>query len=75
MFKIIKIMANCSKLVELRIKAGLSRVALAERTGASQPTISRIESGKASASPILANKIAESLGIPFDDIFSIVEGE
>lgn len=71
----VKIKADSLRLINLRVREGLSITEFSKKVGVSQPTISRIESGKFSLSPFLANKIAVTLKVPFDDIFSIVEGD
>lgn len=71
----VKIKTNCFKLSEVRIRKGMTGADLAVQVGITKQGIYGIEKGRTSPSPALAKKISEMLGIPFDDIFSIVEGE
>jgi len=70
----VKIKTDRTKLSEVRIKQGLTCADLAEKAGVARQTISQIERG-VNPGPAVAKKIVEILNIPFDDIFSIVEGE
>lgn len=71
----VKIKVNCSTLTELRIRKGMLGTDLARDVGITRQGVYGIESGRANPSPALAKKIAEVLGVEFDDIFSLVEGE
>lgn len=71
----VTIKTNCPKLSELRIKQGMSQVELAKVVGVSKQSINGVERGRTNPAPLLAKNIAEALGISFDDIFSLVEGD
>lgn len=56
------------KVRELRERAGIDQPALAARVGISQPAMSYIETGKRNPNPALTLRIAEALGVTFEDI-------
>jgi len=56
------------KVRELRERAGMDQPTLAARVGIKQPTLSQIETGKRNTKPEITLKIAEALGVTFDDI-------
>jgi putative transcriptional regulator len=58
-----------SRVATARERAGLSQPALAERVGASRPTIARIETGGHAPSVTLALAIARELGESVEDLF------
>jgi len=72
---VLKIKTDRAKLAELRIRKGVSIADLAKKVGVSKESIYAIEKGRFNPSPATAKKIAEELDIPYDDIFSLVEGE
>ena len=71
----VKIKVDCPKLIELRIRQGMLGADLARGIGITRQGIYGIESGRAKPSPALAKRISEVLGVKFDDIFSLVEGD
>lgn len=71
----LKIETDCLKLSELRIRQGMSQAELARVVGVARQSINGVEQGRANPTPLLAKNIAETLGISFDDIFSLVEGD
>ncbi len=63
------------KLAELRSKAGLSQMELAERAGTTQGTISNLETGKSRRIELdLLDRIAEALGRKPSELLDVVEG-
>ncbi len=63
------------KLAELRSKAGLSQMELAERAGTAQGTISNLETGKSRRIELdLLDRIAEALGRKPSELLDVVEG-
>ena len=71
----VKIKTNCSKLSEIRIRKGMLGTDLAKKVGVTRQAIYGIEKGATNPSAGLAKKITEALDVPFDNIFSLVEGE
>jgi DNA-binding XRE family transcriptional regulator len=57
----------------LRLKAGLSQEDLAKNVGLRQPNISAIEAGKRMPEYETARKLANSLRVNVDDIYTAVE--
>ena len=64
-----KLGVRTNKLVELRIKQGLSQIELARGVGITGGYMSQIESGLSTPSPKVAKLIAEVLRTDFDTIF------
>ncbi len=63
------------KLAELRRKAGLSQMELAERAGTTQATISNLETGKSRRIELdLLDRIAEALECKPSELLDVVEG-
>jgi putative transcriptional regulator len=58
-----------SRVAEARERAGLTQPALAERVGASRPTIARIEGGTTTPSVTLALAISRELGASVESLF------
>lgn len=56
------------RIRELRLEAGLSQRALAERVGVGFPHLSKIEAGKETASSDLLMRIAEAVGVEPDEL-------
>ncbi len=56
-------MQKTTQLRELRDRASLSQVELAERAGVSRATIADLELGKRKPQPKTKRKIAEALGV------------
>lgn len=69
------IKTNCSRLAEMRIRQGLTCSDLAAKIGVTRSCVATIERGTAKPGPATAKKIVEALNVPYDCIFSIVEGE
>jgi len=65
---------NCFKLAEARIRKGMLPTELAKKAGVSKTAIYNIEKGKYNPTPALAKKIIEILEVPYDGIFTIIEG-
>lgn len=57
-------MQETSRLKELRERAALSQMDLAERAGIARATIADLEAGKRPARPSTRRKLAEALGVP-----------
>ena len=57
--------ALISKLIEARIKKGLTQKELAQKLGTKQSAIARIESGKANLSLHYIEKIASAMSLKF----------
>jgi DNA-binding XRE family transcriptional regulator len=71
----VKIKTDRFKLSELRIRQGMLGTDLASKVGVTKQNIYAIEKGRTNPNPALAKKITEVLNVPFDTIFSLVEGE
>ena len=56
------------RLRTLRLKAGLTQVALAESSGVDANTIARLERGEHTPSNPTLKKLAEALGVKVSDI-------
>lgn len=67
-----KIKTNTEKLIEIRIKKGLSISKLSNLTNITQTGLTNIEREKANPSPKTAKALAEALELEFDDLFEIV---
>lgn len=63
------------QLWEARIVAGLTQMELADKAGVSQPSISRIESGKIQPTLKLVRQLAEALGLDIQLQPSTIPGE
>jgi len=70
----LKVKTDCQRMSEMRIRQGMNCSDLAVKVGVSRQAISKIERGD-TPGPALAKKIVEVLNVPYDCIFSIVEGE
>jgi DNA-binding XRE family transcriptional regulator len=55
------------RIKELRMRAGLTQIELAEKAGLPQSHISRLESGKHSPSRVTLEKIAAALDVPVSE--------
>jgi putative transcriptional regulator len=66
-----------NKIRTLRFFANeMTQLELAEKAGASRPTIMALEAGKYNPSLELAFKIADVFGVPISEVFEyIIEGE
>lgn len=60
-----------NRLKEIRSAKGLTQAELAEQVGVSRKTINTVENGVFIPSAQLAFVIAEVLGLPVDEIFSL----
>jgi DNA-binding XRE family transcriptional regulator len=58
-----------NRITELREKAGLSRVELAERVGVNPQTIGYLERGEYNPSLALAFRLAELFELPIEGVF------
>lgn len=58
-----------NRIAELRQKAGMSRVELAERVGVNPQTIGYLERGEYNPSLALAFRLADLFGLPVEGIF------
>lgn len=65
--------ANGRKICDLRMKQGDTLASLSQKSGVHYLVISRLESGLNSTRPANAVRLAEALGVPFDEIFEIVD--
>ena len=70
----IRIIPNKEKIINARIRMGLTGKKLAERIGTSRQTILNLESGS-SVSPVTSKAVCDILEKPFDELFTIEEGE
>ena len=59
-------------LRELRVSAGLSQRALAQRAGVAANTIVGIETGGRLSHPATRKRIADALGVPVSDVVEFV---
>ena len=71
----VKIKTDRFKLSELRINQGMQGTDLARKAGVTKQNIYAIEKGRTNPTPALAKKLAEIFGVPFDNIFTLVEGD
>jgi DNA-binding XRE family transcriptional regulator len=69
-----KIKMNTKKLIELRIKQGLSSLALGKKAEISSGAIWALENDTRDPSAATAKKITDALGVEFDELFTIEEG-
>jgi len=60
-----------NRLHQLRAERGLTQAALAERVEVSRKTINTVENGIFVPSTILSLKIARTLELPVEEIFSL----
>jgi putative transcriptional regulator len=58
-----------NRIAELRERAGLSRVELAQQVGVNPQTIGYLERGEYNASLALAFRLADLFGLPIEQIF------
>ena len=66
--------AVAAPLKRLRRQAGYSVRALADRAGIAFATLWRIETGRATARPATAKKIADALGVSIPDVAEFADG-
>ncbi|HZK52787.1 MAG TPA: helix-turn-helix transcriptional regulator [Desulfosporosinus sp.] len=66
---------NKDRLCELRIKQGNTFKSLSEKSGVHYLVISRLESGTNTTRPANAVKIANALGVPFEELFEIIDSK
>jgi len=59
----------------LRLAAGLSQANLAERAGATQSYVARIEAGKLDPGTDMLSRMADALGIPAVRVFEAVRAQ
>lgn len=60
-------------LRDARTAAGWTQADLAERVGVSRKTINTVENGVFVPSTVLALKLAQALGKPVEQLFSLIE--
>jgi putative transcriptional regulator len=60
-----------NRLREIRAERDLTQAALAEMVGVSRKTINTVENGVFIPSTVLALKLAQALGRPVEEIFSL----
>ena len=70
-----RIIVDCGKMIEIRIKSGFTQNSLARASDTSSTFISRLEAGKANPRPSNAVKICKALNVGFDELFSIAGAE
>jgi Predicted transcriptional regulators len=58
-----------NQIAELRERAGLSRVELAQRVGVNPQTIGYLERGEYNPSLVLAFRLADQFELPIEEIF------
>jgi DNA-binding XRE family transcriptional regulator len=63
-----------NRIAELRERAGLSRVELAERVGVNPQTIGYLERGEYNPSLVLAFRLADLFGLTIEQIFARNQG-
>ncbi len=63
-----------NRITELREKAGLSRLELAERVGVNPQTIGYLERGEYNPSLALAFRLAELFELPIEGVFLRAKG-
>lgn len=56
-------MQQLTRLRELRVRAGLTQIDLADRSAVARTTISRLEGGNPNASPTTLRKLARALRV------------
>lgn len=70
-----RVFSNSSEICRARMRAGLSIQNLSARSNLSLTTCFLIEKGNRPVHPGTAAKLCEALGVSFDDVFTIVEGQ
>jgi len=63
-----------NRIAELRERAGLSRVELAQRVGVNPQTIGYLERGEYNPSLVLAFRLADLFELPIEQIFVRQQG-
>jgi DNA-binding XRE family transcriptional regulator len=63
-----------NRIAELRERAGLSRVELAQRVGVNPQTIGYLERGEYNPSLVLAFRLADLFGLTIEQIFARNQG-
>ena len=66
-----RLVVKTNSLIEIRIRKGLNQTELAARAGITGGFMSQIERGLYRPSPRVAHRIAEVLGVSFDELFSL----
>jgi len=64
---------NPMTIANLRLKAGMSQLQVAEAIGNSQPSYSNIENGRTDFKVSTAIKIAKVLGVSIEELIAVVE--
>ena len=63
-----------NRIAELRVRAGLSRVELAQRVGVNPQTIGYLERGEYNPSLVLAFRLADLFDLTIEQIFARQQG-
>lgn len=63
-----------NELAELRISQGLTVRQLAEKSGVSQTTITRLENGLIKSHPVTLGRLARALGVEFTRLNNLSTG-
>jgi transcriptional regulator with XRE-family HTH domain len=69
----VDVVALGAVLAHLRESSGLSQSQLAEKTGISQPSLSRIERGAGMPDALALRRMADALGVSVNDVHSLVD--
>jgi predicted transcriptional regulator len=64
---------NLSSLMSMRLSRGLSQRQLAEKIGASQPQIARLEQGKGNPEVATLRRLARELNVRIDEVLLAFE--
>jgi transcriptional regulator with XRE-family HTH domain len=59
-------------LTRIRSRVAMSQRELAKRSGVSQKTLSNIETGFRLPDPVTVGKIAQALGLEFDEVYDAI---
>jgi predicted transcriptional regulator len=66
-----KVIVNVQRLNQVLAEKGLTANLFAKQSPISMPTAYRVIKGNYSPTPRIAKIIAESLGVPFEEIFTV----
>ena len=64
--------SNGAAIKAIREAVGVTQQDFAKRVGVNPSTLSNIESGTYRASPALARRIADELGVPLDAVTTVI---
>jgi len=62
-------------LTRFRARLGMTQSELAKRSGVALRTISSIETGKHEPEPVTIGKLAQALGLEFDELYEAIYQE